>query len=128
MLGFIARFSLSLLPLAVLPLFVFSFSIMDCPVTKIYLLTNGSKKLVESGTMQVLMVDPDGVKGNEDDVYILLAGGFKLALRMYVPCLEMAPRNFVFPTDDKTYGIILAESVEGASERTRGHSELAPQG
>ena len=80
---------------------------MDMPLTRAYLLVDGSKKLVESGTLEVMQSTLDG-----QEVYLMLLGSLKLAMNIHVPCLEMAPRNFVFPTDGQTYGIVIAESVQ----------------
>src|SRR4051794_11000502 len=80
---------------------------MDLPQSRAYQLVDGSKKLIESGTLEVLQSTLDGA-----DVYLLLLGKeLKLALRHHVPCLEMAPRNFVFPTDATTFGLVLSEDI-----------------
>lgn len=77
------------------------------PSSRVYLLTEGSKTLVHEGTLQVLQSKLDG-----RDVYLLLLGGVRFALRPEVPCLEMAARDFVFPTDEGTYGLVVSDSID----------------
>jgi len=81
--------------------------ILDMPLCQVYSLRDGVKHLVESGTLELLQSRLDGA-----EVYLLLLGSVKLALRLEVPCLEMAPRNFVFPTDGNTYGLVVPDSIE----------------
>lgn len=81
--------------------------IMDMPLTRAYLLVDGSKKLVENGTIEIMQTTTQ----EGEEVYLMLLGSVKIALNIHVPCLEMAPRNFVFPTDGKTYGIVIADSI-----------------
>src|SRR4051812_14115922 len=65
-----------------------------------------------------------------------MLGGVKLALRSEVPCLEMAPRNYVFPTDGNTYGVVVADTITEdvlevfrviLTENTSFRSAAAPQ-
>lgn len=81
--------------------------ILDMPATRAYKLVDGTKCLVETGTLQLMSSSLNG-----DEVYLIVLGRVKLALRLAVPCLEMAPRSFVFPTDGVTYGIVIAESED----------------
>lgn len=82
--------------------------ILDMPATRAYTLVDGQKRLYDHGTLSVFSSFLDAQC--EEEVYILVLGRLKLALRLEVPCLEMAPRSFVFPTDKATYGIVVAES------------------
>jgi hypothetical protein len=79
------------------------------PLSRVYTLVAGAKQLVEEGALEVLQ---SRLEGASEDVYLLLLGGVKLALRIEVPCLEMSPRNFVFPTDGTTYGLVVADSID----------------
>jgi hypothetical protein len=105
--------------------------ILDMPLSRVYQLKDGTKHLVTEGTLEVLQSRFDG-----RDVYVLVLDGVKLALRLEVPCLEMAPRNFVFPTDSVTYGLVVADTVDAdvldvfrilLSEHTSFRSAAAPQ-
>ncbi len=78
---------------------------MEILDTSCWVLTEGQKRKYEPKTkLQVLSTYVD-----DEEVYMLILGKFKTVLRAHVPCLEMAPRNFVFPTDGDCYGIIIDE-------------------
>lgn len=87
--------------------FVDARMILDMPGTRAYKLVDGTKKLVENGKLELMSSSVEG----SDEVFLVHLGHLKLALNIHIPCLEMAPRNFVFPSDEGTYGIVVAEAI-----------------
>ena len=79
--------------------------------TKIYQLEAGTKHLLHEGTLQVMTSQIINDENEQEEVVILQMGQFTLVLRLLLPCLEMAPRNYVFPSDTTTYGVVISEHI-----------------
>jgi len=83
--------------------------ILELPNTKIYLIQNAQKALIEQGTVQVLS---SNLEQGQGEVYLIVLGRFRLALSENLPCLVMAQHNYVFPSNDACYGVVLDSNVD----------------
>lgn len=89
-----------------------AFVVADLPGVELYTLKDGQKRYKCQGLLQILCTHVDG-----KEVYVVIqhdeSGKRKMevALRKEVPLIEMAQRNFVLPTDKKTYAIVIPDAI-----------------